>query len=767
MSAASAPATTMTPLVILTVGTSLLTNAGGEGRAPGGIFSQYRQRCSAILKGGNIEPRQLACQLARTLLDGDGLRRELEYRRERSTLKDALPQELSYLALLPGHLGWQQGQKATVALLASDSREGDLCAKAIKLAIEGRSQEAPWSHYTVLDVNHIPGLAVTSTGRDENKPRQAGKPTCPEHLAVTSTGRDENKQLAATFRDQGLPNLVVAMQQLCTEHAGSQVIVNLTGGFKGAIHYAALAALLLEGLPITMHYLFEDTDQIITLPVYPIGLDFPLWHRESVMLQASCAPTVGPLYREQLDRRMQAVADEKGLWDVKGSMARLLRDRYAAQRKADPLQTFSERVIQQFVKGDSYRTRLLDLMANTGLLIWYGDKVPMAAEHAARHHHHLLEIAQLLLTPIADLKSNDDRPFLNDEERFVLLAAILLHDCGHTVGALPVQASAGDSRLVPLFGSEVRDLHQFLAWHRLTDGPEVHGWDRKGDLSREVAYLSLYHRSGMGWQEIDANRARCPFLDFTAVSPLAAAKEYGLAETIDFPKLVALLRVIDGLDVQRYRVGPGPTSEVMTAMFREEADAARARVAGLLPTAVELKGHLSCPAQCFVDQIAAWLDSGSRPRLDHNYRRSRETLGILVAEGAGSQEQRAAAAAWLELARAYDEFALRHRQQLHFDKHESVAQMALLPDEDFNPASCWCFTATLEPSDSRRELLDDREYADRWTGEMEGKTLRQWLLEDIQRELLEPARQYLSDRSGRRFQLTVRWADGPDTASSV
>jgi len=742
------------PLIVMPVGTSLLNNDGGTrttGELNDFLAKQKAARNNPCVCTSLVP---LVTSLWEGLMKGGALARELGFRRQvprRGGPRDALPQELSYLALWANEKGFD---KADVALLASDSQPGRFCACAIYQVLQQHREKPPWSCYCVYQPVTVSGLRVDKGPGDPN----------PYHA----------------FRKEGIPNLVKHIQTHVRLRSPSQLIINISGGYKGAIPYTTLAAHLLAALDqdieIAIHYLFEDTEHIIELPIYPIGLDFAAWHREWNLMQAAVRH---PEYRPHLHHRVRAVLGEgenqREAWKVEGSVPHLLHQQYRAQRDKDPLQIYSDRVVTHFLPadGNSYQSRLLQLVHGPGTLIWYGDQVPMAAEHAARHHHHLLELAEILLTPLADA-CVDGQPFLNQAERFVLLAALLLHDCGHTVSALPL---GNTGHLIPLFPSEVRDLHHFLAWYRLTQGDASNtiGWDPQAQLAEEVAWLCVYHRARMGWDTIEPDRGReyCPFLGISVPAPLKLMERRqksgndDFAQSIDFPKLVALLRIIDGLDIQSHRVGPKPSGEVMQRTLEGQAETARARVRSLLPAAEAVLSTMTCgshwrSALGFLGSLRKWLDSGGKqPTLDARFWKIRDHLAsIAAAEPFSSKGQ--AAALWTEVARAYDEFCVRHRQFIHFAKHSAVAAVSLLPADDFDPCSRWTFEVTLSPSPEYRTVLDCSAFAQPYRSEMGvSSTLREWIEAEIMAEASDAVLSYLSTASGRCVALGHRpkWDD--------
>jgi len=76
---------------------------------------------------------------------------------------------------------------------------------------------------------------------------------------------------AERFRRQGIQNLFRLLDQEGPQ--GQQVIINVTGGFKGVVPYTALFGLLYRR-PLV--YLFEHSATLLTLPPAPISFD---WER--------------------------------------------------------------------------------------------------------------------------------------------------------------------------------------------------------------------------------------------------------------------------------------------------------------------------------------------------------------------------------------------------------------------------------------------------------------------------------------------------------
>jgi putative CRISPR-associated protein (TIGR02619 family) len=75
------------------------------------------------------------------------------------------------------------------------------------------------------------------------------------------------------FRRQGVRGLIRTLYQLLNAHQSPEWtrILNPTGGFKGVVPYMTLVGMLNEG--VEMSYIFERSDELITLADMPVDLD--------------------------------------------------------------------------------------------------------------------------------------------------------------------------------------------------------------------------------------------------------------------------------------------------------------------------------------------------------------------------------------------------------------------------------------------------------------------------------------------------------------
>jgi len=738
--------------VILTVGTSLLSNTGGPARENDGCVIELNSACRRlreIPEGGSrdriTERAGTVREALLALIAGKGEASESELRsrtfhpRDKPSF-DRLPQELSYLYLLLTGEDWREDSFPEIFLLASDSDEGRACADIIKGFIDARKAvdaASPWTRVADVRVVGVAGLQADSRTK---------------------------------FEASGAPELIRTIVEVADEAAGQNpecgAIINPTGGFKALIPYATMATAFIDARVYhEMHYLYAESDEIVRLPPYPIGLDFPLWHREENLRLAS---PKWPGYREALSFRMRAVAPDPNT----DATTTIFERAYAEQLQTDPFQNFSEKVIGDLLVGnEEFRSRLLGLLRNVGPHIWLGDKVPMAASHDAHHHQHLMETAQLLLQPMLDA----DPKFLSGEERFVLLAGVLLHDCGHTVDALPDQTTG---KLVRLFPSEVRDLHSFLSYYRLTDKEhaEALGWDPEADLAEEVAWLCVYHRHHTGWKDVEDafGRGYCPYIEEHIPAPTEAAETFNLSDDIDFPKLVALLRLIDGCDNQTRRVGPPPRAEALEQSFDLDRKVFVEQLRFAAEAAVAYGGEEKLlPGMEFIEQCRTWFNGDTSIPPPEFSRDIRQQLAV------GPDDNRVWARLWTDAARARDEIALRGRQLFHFVKHQAVRRVLIYPVGDFVTGPHWSFEVTLTKDDDLKlpdypGVLDSADFAARFSHELKKQpNLRTWLLRELAREIGDPDSgestqlHHIAKKSGKSLSFRFRWEDEDDDSNHI
>ncbi|RMF58781.1 MAG: putative CRISPR-associated protein [Calditrichaeota bacterium] len=74
------------------------------------------------------------------------------------------------------------------------------------------------------------------------------------------------------FRDTGLLNLMKRINDI-VDNAPKKAIINMTGGFKAVVPFLAIYGQL-YGVPT--YYIFEEAEELIQIPEFPINFDFSL-----------------------------------------------------------------------------------------------------------------------------------------------------------------------------------------------------------------------------------------------------------------------------------------------------------------------------------------------------------------------------------------------------------------------------------------------------------------------------------------------------------
>ncbi|MGK0290452.1 MAG: putative CRISPR-associated protein (TIGR02619 family) [bacterium] len=129
-----------------------------------------------------------------------------------------------------------------IILLASDTAQGRVCAEMIKKVVIDAYNLSDEQ----VEVRRIEGLQVHN---------------------------------AKILREYGLKNLVkVALEYLADEQVrySYDIILNSTGGFKGIVPFLTILGMLYGRRTV---YLFEFSDQLITLPPLPFSFDLQLYSR--------------------------------------------------------------------------------------------------------------------------------------------------------------------------------------------------------------------------------------------------------------------------------------------------------------------------------------------------------------------------------------------------------------------------------------------------------------------------------------------------------
>ena len=413
------------------------------------------------------------------------------------------------------------------------------------------------------------------------------------------------------FYKKGLPNLIHTLVGLIND-AQPEFVLIPTGGYKAIIPYFVLVGILYK---IPCRYIYEDSDNVIELPPLPLHADLSRWTGLEAILESLEGKGSAAIDQWSLSKDVRIIGmihnlliEENGSLK-KSPLCNLLETRVQEDRRRSELQfkTLNSPLLHYLLKDnngnpDKSLQNMFLRIAEIGPNIWKGDRVPEMADHALRHHADLFHLAERILLPIFyHYEINLRQPFLSPEELFVLLGALHFHDCGHVLASI----TQDDGEPLRLFPTEIRDHHNVLGYLRLME-PEKHGGTGKiirdklfsrftsqdgiqllQQLLHAIAVIGLYHRKKML-----LNKGKEDFLwgffDQKGKVYLLSLKEhFGIVplyvkgvdgNNINFDRavlLVALLRIIDGLDEQASRTG-GP-DEIAFHLAQLETEAVEER----------------------------------------------------------------------------------------------------------------------------------------------------------------------------------------------
>lgn len=658
---------------------------------------------------------------------------EFGYRgRGNNLIKDRMPQELSYLWKFHLDEAVENGDKDTVVMLCSDTIASKESAGIIYRVIA----ENPWSQWF-----------------EQN----SGTPY--------EVAENVDAEKGYEFKQSGINNWMNKIREIVRrlETQGfKKIYLNITGGYKGTVPYSTLAGMLYPK-NVCITYLFEDSKEIITIPTYPVGLDFRQWHENALRLRMMEIETSRKYFVPDLPLRNLLMPT--GLSDF----GEALREQYQAQLSDDPIKVYSKDIVSRLLSSDGpyvggskpegaepdngliwdrdaagkLRSILNNLIDRSGDIIWLGDKIPEMVDHAQRHHHDLLEFTELFLSPIFF----HDLGFMNVYERFVLLSGVLLHDSGHALDMLSkkdcqdlkgIFGTINELKMpdeIPLLPCDVRDYHQYLSGIRLNNSdmakelgwPGTDGFTKEGlpgCLHEAVIITCLYHRRRMDYDAVLSDTKG--ILHLTGQRPIPL-KDQGLAGgeggcEIDLLKVVAFLRIIDGCDSQARRAGPPRRVHLFLSILQRDYQTAAIRCRSAYDAFKEGPDHPKkrCWGLALLEEKTGGRGYVTEPfSIEDGERKIRKQCLEMISCGHISSNLKQSARLWLMAAESANRAQLRFGQWSHFLKHQAVAEMRIVPDDGFSK-NRFKFHVILVPENS-----EDR-YRDPQNGQA-SMNLRDWL----------------------------------------
>ena len=354
------------------------------------------------------------------------------------------------------------------------------------------------------------------------------------------------------------------------EQEGSeQPVFCASGGYKSIVAFAVMYAQI-HSIPCL--YTFERDSQAFELMHIPLGYAIGTLDEEINLLKAIGADSSSD--SETLPGLPRWVADTRPLAPM------LIKSYERGRRQACGTgAALFDRLRDTGDKGRSLAQHLKDLLAENWAELWMGDQIPETVEHSRRHSKRLMEFASNLfrcaepqMEALLSLGEDPAKP----ELLALLIAGIYLHDIGHTALSFPVKPTPGHTPFpLGLFPSAVREVHHLLTGELLRQYPErffgeEHDSEPFRFLKLCVPLLSEHHRGYTALRDGEGKPSELIHSVGTllygkekfreTLRPLKIRFEEALRNTaLPFTadgilRAAALLRVIDGCDVQSDRV---------------------------------------------------------------------------------------------------------------------------------------------------------------------------------------------------------------------
>jgi putative CRISPR-associated protein (TIGR02619 family) len=343
---------------------------------------------------------------------------------------------------------------------------------------------------------------------------------------------------------QGITEMIDKLIELITNEKskGNEVFINATGGFKPEGTYATLCGLLNEVNVCYAHEYFES--EIVLLPSVPLGFDFNPWHLSASKIQLALSGS-RPAY-ESLPHQIR----ELMVWDEEGKVCRFNQLGYifwttyqdnCARHRLSP----QKGLLTDRIKSPYLRDKILKFIDGWDN-IWVGMQLPQMVDHTQAHCQNMLILAEQLLLPMGD--------FLTEEELYVLIACIWLHDIGHSE-PIEIKDDGTEEALSP---QEIRNKHHLLTYQLIKAWPKEFGFPSFNDEAKVIAEICRDHRTSRS--VLESTPEKCEFKIYDSSGK-------GVLRNVEIRRrlITALLQLIDTCDTGAPRAG---TEDYIRARLR-------------------------------------------------------------------------------------------------------------------------------------------------------------------------------------------------------
>ena len=537
--------------IIMPVGTSFLTNLKVRDQIDDRLMAaETIQSCSNCfvkkLNEGNNHPRNFFVDKSKTRGGING---------------DKNPAEISSLYAFSVQQSLERGLTAVdskleveVVLLHSPDNAGKVCAQGVSDILQTRSY---------MDTENFSW--------------------CPRRVPL----QDLDVHDADKFH-RAIEKLADTIDQETKDFPG-EVFFNISGGYKALGPYLTMMGMAL-GNRVKVFYLFEESLEVIFLPRYPMAFDLLQWRDwRSLLLPFTMAGLTSPDQQKLLREGLKGTKVECLLQKQNdhgyalNSVGRIMKNLYDDQTRA-AVSEFGEGYL---LLGRCHDTddggQMKSYLARRCIPRWrhlaMGDHIPETVEHGRGHVQRLLELAQQLFSAM----SID----LSDEQLFVLIASIWLHDLGHSGNCFTFEGRDGlvqdknevsSTQPFHVYGKpdEVRKYHNFLSYELIRREQEFlfpaeeRPWDDMAKLIHSVSLACLFHRNRMPVTQAHDKKIRDTRCQVSRC--IADFENHG--EVIDkFPLVAALLRFLDGAENQQERSGSDSCLDVTNWVIRRQTRA--------------------------------------------------------------------------------------------------------------------------------------------------------------------------------------------------
>jgi len=441
-------------------------------------------------------------------------------------------------------------QEDVVVLIYSDSSEGAFCAACLQGFLEGKN---------------IAKCALTQNNVTSADLMVQGGVKQVEYLDAE---RPED------FEQKGIPNLFNAVMDLldaASKSEGAEVIIDVTGGYKPQSLYAALMGLLSEETKVS--FLHEQSmGKAIQLPELPIDFALLEWEANAAWIQYVLelpADEAEP-YVEALPPSLQKLLERTDNRYELTSFGQAIQKGYERRQSKIAEDRTGGRLLE-LIKDKKLKAKLLQRFKARHQFLLEGNQIPETVDHGFAHAQRLLEFAAQLLLPLGE-------QFLSQEELYLLINCLWLHDIGCAGGSLNINGNEVHITSPDL----VRRLHNLLTEVRLKEKPQDYGFWPGDEEERDlIAKICKYNR-----RKMPLCGGNLPFevnvygYEVKISDPINETDTPSIANRqvrVRTRLLAALLRVIDACDEQKARAGVEEYRAIRLGVTQEEAERAEQR----------------------------------------------------------------------------------------------------------------------------------------------------------------------------------------------